>query len=103
MVPQYLMPEHGEPDLSILCRDGVVLAHKAVLAKALTTFAGAFFPNGTPLPQGPDSIGANGNVLAAQHFLCELYGHEIKVIFTLPFVCSFSRFFLKLLFKLATN
>lgn len=70
MVPQYLMPEHGEPDLTILCRDGVVLAHKAVLAKALTTFAGAFFPNGTPNSEGPDSIGNGVATRVNNHLFC---------------------------------
>ena len=79
VVPYYFAAADGKADLSIICRDGRVAAHKRVLAKALTTFQGVFFPDGEITPQGPDSIDLNGSVSAAHHFLCELYGHEIKV------------------------
>ena len=88
MAPNYLTTDLGQPDLTILCRDGVVAAHRVVLGKALSSFRAAFFPNGSKVLGGPQEIGFNGGVEAAHLFLADLYGYDIKVIF----FCSIRRF-----------
>ena len=79
MIPHYFRPALGQADLTIACNDGVLFAHKSVLAEVLTSFHAAFFPFGTTTLGGPDQIGFNGSVAAGHLFLAEMYGSEIKV------------------------
>ena len=77
--PNYLTKDHGQPDLTILCQDGVVAAHRVILGRALSSFHAAFFPNGSKVLAGPTEIGFNGGVEAAHLFLADMYGEDIKV------------------------